>query len=523
MRSRRPSNRALRAILAGVSLVLIGAAGAQSASARAPWLRVLEPARLVEADSNSKGRIDTSQLGLQIAAYGGNFQVNVWRPKYSEAFRAAQVSHRTGKILRRIPSRLLSVSLSGGLISPGPVFRGVITEPLPTGPRLLRFLHLTFRDHGGHVAAHALLSFCPAWSHQRVDDQGPAVPIFPDSCNSFGFGNPFVRGMVMGVEKHWSAPLSGYTTNQPRPKLDPGTYTVTAKITGRYRRLFKIPRRVGRVRFRVRVRKSSHSHPIPVDRASGAAPTGTRRAGRPAPVEGVPSLKDPPLSSRPDLIATAAWGITLRHTKSGHDILGFGATAWNAGPSPMDVEGFRQARRRFMHAYQYFRDGHGRVIGRARVGNFDYDSRHGHDHWHFEQFAAYSLLNSKGKRLLRSSKQSFCLAPTDPIDFTVPGADWLQTAVLLQTSCASDDPTALWVREVLQAGWGDTYIQSVAGQAFDVTDLPNGRYLIRIRVNPLGKLIERNRSNDMAQRRLRITGAPGHRKVHVSRWRGIAG
>ena len=38
-----------------------------------------------------------------------------------------------------------------------------------------------------------------------------------------------------------------------------------------------------------------------------------------------------------------------------------------------------------------------------------------------------------------------------------------------------------------------------------------------------GKLVERNRSNDTTERRLRITGKPGFRKVHVSPWHGISG
>ena len=46
-----------------------------------------------------------------------------------------------------------------------------------------------------------------------------------------------------------------------------------------------------------------------------------------------------------------------------------------------------------MKAYQYFwRNGH--VIGRARAGTMGFDTKQGHNHWHFEQFARYPLLDS---------------------------------------------------------------------------------------------------------------------------------
>ncbi len=42
-----------------------------------------------------------------------------------------------------------------------------------------------------------------------------------------------------------------------------------------------------------------------------------------------------------------------------------------------------------------------------------------------EQFARYSLLNADQSEVVLSTKQSFCLAPTDPIDLRLPTAEWL--------------------------------------------------------------------------------------------------
>ena len=80
-----------------------------------------------------------------------------------------------------------------------------------------------------------------------------------------------------------------------------------------------------------------------------------------------------------------------------------------------------------------------------------------------------------------SEKQSFCLAPTDPIDLRLPTAEWSPSwfgGGGLSTACGGSD--AIWIREVLPVGWGDTYFQFVAGQSFDITHLPNGRYYVQV-------------------------------------------
>ena len=105
-----------------------------------------------------------------------------------------------------------------------------------------------------------------------------------------------------------------------------------------------------------------------------------------------------------------------------------------------------------------------------------------HNHWHFEDFARYDLLDADKNYVARSRKQSFCLANTDAVDYTVPGADWQPENTDLATACG--DQGALSIREVLAAGSGDTYAQYRAGQAFKIGDLPNGVYYIRVEGNP---------------------------------------
>jgi hypothetical protein len=198
--------------------------------------------------------------------------------------------------------------------------------------------------------------------------------------------------------------------------------------------------------------------------------------------------------------------------------LNFGATVWNKGPSPLVVEGFRVADVESMRAYQYFyRDGS--AVGRNFSGKMEYDHDAGHDHWHFKDFARYSLLDADKSNVRLSGKESFCLAPTDIIDLTVPEATFRPWLESLGTACG--EPNSLWIREVLQAGWGDTYAQYRPGQSFDITKVPNGKYFVRVLANPDGRLQEVTDDNNVAYRRIFLRGKAGDRQVVVPPYQGI--
>ncbi len=114
---------------------------------------------------------------------------------------------------------------------------------------------------------------------------------------------------------------------------------------------------------------------------------------------------------------------------------------------------------------------------------------------------------------------SWCVAPTDAIDLNVPGALWRPQSTSLASACGDID--AQWLRQVLPVGWGDTYVQTVAGQAIDITELPNGRYHIKVTVNPEGTLHERRTSNNVSYRLVILGGTPGNRTVQVPAHQGV--
>ena len=101
----------------------------------------------------------------------------------------------------------------------------------------------------------------------------------------------------------------------------------------------------------------------------------------------------------------------------------------------------------------------------------------------------------------------------------LPHSPWTEQFVGLAGQCGS--PTALWVREMLPVGWGDTYEQYLAGQAFDITSLPNGTYYVEVIANPEHLLRETSYGNDVSLRKIIVSGTKGHRHVKVPAFYGM--
>ena len=358
-------------------------------------------------------------------------------------------------------------------------------------------------------------TFCPnSFDPQRVRPSGPASTPFPQQCAA----DPFQQGMVWGVQANWAVdPFDSFfgfgfgTSSSPVFQLPVGTYHLTMTITPQYRRIFGVSGPDATAKLTVHVKKPprcchtnrrtpASAHPLAKDPAA-------------------PTLRNPPVAALPDLTPLPSWGINVSHLKKQkRDLLDFGATVWVGGHSRLDVQGFKTGNGPSMKAYQYFWL-NGKLIGRARAGTMGFDNRKGHHHWHFEQFAAYRLLSASKKLVLRSHKQGFCIAPTDPVNLLLRGAIWQPSQVGLEGECGS--PAALWVREMMPEGWGDTYFQSVAGQSFDITHLRNGTYYIEVIANPEKVRHESSTGNDVSLRKVILGGKPGHRTVRVPAFHGI--
>jgi Lysyl oxidase len=488
--------RCAAAAVSGVTLAATALAGTAAAGAGTAAQAAAGPViKLVAAQNQITVGSFQGQVfldpGIYVASLRSALVFHLQRQRYSKPVTISQIIQQPGGSVR-------SRHLSSSIISD---FNG-----------LRNFVHMRVRDSHGKTVATERTIFCPnSFDPQRASPNSSANSPYPQQCAS---GDPFTKGMVWGIAKGWGVdPFQNFGNSF---QLALGTYKVTATITHGYMRLFHISARDATATVTVKVVKQQGCcGPVP------AKPVGRHGQLPSAPV--VPTLQNPPQSARPDLVALPSWGISTSHIRArkihpGSDWLDFGATVWIGGSSPLDVEGFRSNGSPVMKAYQYFsRNGH--IIGRVRAGTMGFDTAHSHNHWHFQQFARYRLLNSAKTLAVSSHKQGFCIAPTDAVDLLLPHASWQTSFSGFGFDCGS--PTALWVRETMQIGWGDTYFQSVAGQAFNITNIPNGTYYIEIIANPQRVLRETTTSNDISMRKVILGGTPNHRTARVPAFHGI--
>ncbi|GAA2154951.1 hypothetical protein GCM10009844_41500 [Nocardioides koreensis] len=366
---------------------------------------------------------------------------------------------------------------------------------------LTGFADLTItRVDSGQQVGEMDLDVCLNGYSQRIRPDAPARSPFPHGCP----WNPYTLGSVMGIEAGYASPLVQQWDNNLM--LQPGRYDVTATLAPAYAEFFGIAAADAQRTTRLVVKKDGGGRyrPAPAPQGEPAVPAAHEPSGESAGVATGPT---------PDLRSLPAFGVGLNRKGT---LLRFAATVWNAGTSPLVVDGFRVEGEDRMDAYQYFFDADGNQTGYQQVGEMHWHAQN-HRHWHFEDFARYRLLDEDLGEAVASGKRSFCLANTDAVDYTLEGADWHPDNTDLSTACGGRD--ALSVREVLAAGSGDTYLQHRYGQAFPIKDIPDGTYWIAVEANPVHtggtrNLIESDYANNDSLRKIRITtDKHGDRKV----------
>ncbi|MET9664656.1 lysyl oxidase family protein [Streptomyces sp. NPDC006475] len=542
-------NRLWRAAFAGSAAlaVIAGVAAAAPDAAKAqttPKLRLIAASTAVTLDRDEESGVYLD-LGTYLTAEGAPLEFQVKRKSYKDPVVAQQVI-RQGK-------KTTTKTLPKGLVKD---FTG-----------LAGFLQVTITDKNGKKVLSKQETFCPNNASGRIRPDAPAKSKYPESCPT----NPFTLGSVWGVENGWAS--NTYLGYYSEPvNLPVGEYTAKLSVTKAYRDLFGMPDETKSLKVTVRQSppgegrtapgggvsssKTGHSghgaaHGKPAA-ASGHAYHEGRGADAPAPpalpyalkaaraaghlgdgpghTDGSriaaalkPNAKRPtgrasvPNVPKPDLRSLPAWDIGISDGEDGDvpgkDYMVFSANVWNAGPAPLVVDGFRSPGKDLMDAYQYFYDAKGKQVGYTPTGTMEWDPRIGHEHWHFTDFASYRLLSADQSEIVRSGKEAFCLANTDAIDYTVKNANWHPFNTDLSTACGQQ--SSISVREVLDVGSGDTYTQYRPGQSFDVTDLPNGTYYIQVIANPEKRLQETNLKNNVALRKVVLSGKAGARKVTV--------
>jgi hypothetical protein len=109
---------------------------------------------------------------------------------------------------------------------------------------------------------------------------------------------------------------------------------------------------------------------------------------------------------------------------------------------------------------------------------FEYSSCH--DHFHFQGYANYRLLDANNQPVALGHKQAFCL-----LDFEALGPNSPQA----QYDCNYQG---------ISAGWSDIYESSLPCQWVDVTDVAGGTYTLEVKLNEGRTLIESDYTNNIA-------------------------
>lgn len=424
---------------------------------------------------------------LYLGSARSRFQVDVRRANASSRISATvRVDGRT----RKIPSRYLD-GWNG--------FKDAFT--------------LTWRTPAGTLISRDTVSWCPNYGQSsRLNPQAASETAFTWGCSA----HPFTRGQRWGVDRGWVRQVLG-GFDLPVPDQMGSRAVLEVQLRWALARRFGLTNAERIVTYDVPVTHVTEEPEEP-EVASGdtRTPSGPVAAARSVHGPNEPTGPRGKVSKKllPDLVSLPAYGIST-HSEDGRDLLDFAATVFNGGPGPLVAEGFRRGSRELMGAYQFFYRGEKQVASR-KVGTMEFDNRPSHLHWHFHDFAVYDLVNARHQRLRTSGKEAFCLAPTDAINLLLPGAVVDPGNGDLATACG--EKSSVWVREVLAAGWGDTYTQQRAGQSIDITGLRNGTYWIRIVANPVKRLYEVTRKNNVSLRRVILGGAPGDRTVTVPRY-----
>jgi hypothetical protein len=103
-----------------------------------------------------------------------------------------------------------------------------------------------------------------------------------------------------------------------------------------------------------------------------------------------------------------------------------------------------------------------------------------HNHFHFQHYATYRLLDANGNEW-KAAKRGFCMLDTDPYNVGTGDGTWNYR------SCGT---TTRHGNQGISDGWADTYVWKLGGQYFvlDGGDgqavVPPGQYTIQVEVNP---------------------------------------
>jgi hypothetical protein len=223
-----------------------------------------------------------------------------------------------------------------------------------------------------------------------------------------------------------------------------------------------------------------------------------------------------PVDRLPDLSMTMPTDLRIERTSSGQRRLRFTTTIVNIGAGPFETRSSRRSTSvptMLVSQRIYNSAGGTRVHDTSAIARYAGD---GHDHWHVQDVAGYSLYAGSGQGpMLRSdSKVGFCFFDTNAYRLSLPGAP--DSRRYFESGCGVS--SSLFVKNGISVGWADRYPWNFAFQWIDITGLPSGEYLLKLAADPNGNFAEEVEKNNCNWMRVRIPSSGSTVPILGSGW-----
>jgi hypothetical protein len=118
-------------------------------------------------------------------------------------------------------------------------------------------------------------------------------------------------------------------------------------------------------------------------------------------------------------------------------------------------------------------------------GELLYASADGHDHWHLQKIARYSLVKGSTE-VAPAQKVGFCLDDSEHVNKSIGPSSAVYTDANGREFCDRYHPGATKLWEGISRGWRDKYEKNLYFQWVDISNVLPGEYQLREEVNPLG-------------------------------------
>ena len=179
---------------------------------------------------------------------------------------------------------------------------------------------------------------------------------------------------------------------------------------------------------------------------------------------------------------------------------------WNLGDGPFELHNYPgEDSGTEMWQRIYRTDG---TVTQTRVGEARFSPNHGHVHYlGFSTSTLHRIApdGTVGAEVTRGPNKGICLADvalaapgggrTSPLSYGVPGT------CDAATHADPHDPTypgSPYLTMGISVGAADVYPWYIADQYIDITNVPDGRYLLRVEIDTGTKLVEKTHANNVA-------------------------